>query len=79
MICPDCRGEGHHVLHGHAFTADELDELGPEFFEDMQSGVYDTVCEFCGGPGKVLKDRYEDWAEEQQDRRTRMYESGIYE
>ncbi len=24
-----------------------MDELGPEFYEDYMSGVYDVVCEDC--------------------------------
>jgi len=51
-VCPRCRGEGSHVnpsVDGHGITAEEMDELGPEFFEDYMGGLYDVACERCEG------------------------------
>jgi len=51
-VCPRCRGEGSHVnpsVDGHGITAEEMDEMGPEFFEDYMGGLYDVSCERCHG------------------------------
>lgn len=51
-LCPTCEGRGTHVnrnVDGHGITQDEMDELGPDFFEDYMSGVYDVRCETCNG------------------------------
>lgn len=52
-ICSACRGKGTTSAHLGAFTRDEMDEQGPEFFEDYMAGVYDKACEPCDGSGKV--------------------------
>ena len=48
-VCPVCDGEGKHVNPsidaGGINPADE----DPEFLEDYMSGVYDVVCNHCGG------------------------------
>jgi hypothetical protein len=44
----------------------------PESFEAMMEGVYDVVCELCGGE-RVVED-----SEDAEDRRIRMMESGIW-
>lgn len=51
-VCGECGGRGAHVLHGHAFTESERDEMGEEwydFVEEAQAGVYDTECHTCHG------------------------------
>lgn len=51
-ICPTCEGKGSHVnraIDGNGITGEEMAELGPDFFEDYMSGVYDVRCEECGG------------------------------
>lgn len=76
IVCPDCHGEGHHVLHGAAFTGEDLAELGPEFLDDMKAGVYDTQCDTCHGRTTIPADELDDYYEAVQDARTRWYESG---
>lgn len=76
MVCPDCSGRGCHTLHGHAYTRDELDELGPEFVEDMMAGVYDTSCDTCHGRTTIDKATFADWAELQDMYATMRLESG---
>lgn len=56
IVCPTCEGRGTHVnrnVDGHGITSDEMDELGPDFFEDYMSGVYDVVCTECRGRNVV--------------------------
>tara|TARA_R110002051_G_scaffold9652_2_gene37434 strand:- start:6845 stop:7207 length:363 start_codon:yes stop_codon:yes gene_type:complete len=52
VVCPSCDGSGSTLIpgmRGHAYTSDQLDELGDEFVEAMMGGDYDTVCEECQG------------------------------
>ena len=52
VVCPSCDGSGSTLIpgmRGHAYTSDQLDELGDEFVEAMMGGDYDTVCEECHG------------------------------
>ena len=52
IVCPCCDGSGRSLIdgmQGHAYTDEELDELGEEFFQDMMNGKYDTTCYECGG------------------------------
>ena len=53
-ICSTCNGHGKNSLHLGAYTADEMDEAGPEFEEDYFAGRYDRKCDPCGGTGKVM-------------------------
>ncbi len=48
-VCPRCQGKGTHDCWEGGMTRDEMDEQGPEFFEDYMSGVYDKVCSVCNG------------------------------
>lgn len=62
-VCPRCRGEGSHVnpsVDGHGITAEEMDELGPEFLDDYMGGVYDVRCEQCHGDRVVPACRADD-------------------
>jgi hypothetical protein len=52
-ICGHCRGEGKSSAHLGAFSAEQMNEEGPEFIEDYCSGFYDKTCDHCGGSGKV--------------------------
>lgn len=57
IVCPTCEGRGTHVnrnVDGHGITSDEMDELGPDFFDDYMSGVYDVRCEECHGQRVVV-------------------------
>lgn len=57
-VCPRCRGEGSIVnpsVDGHGITADEMDELGPEFMQDYLDGLYDVRCPRCTGLRVVEK------------------------
>lgn len=51
-ICGTCRGNGKHSLRMGALTQDDIDEMGPDSFEDYMAGHYDAVCEDCED-GKV--------------------------
>lgn len=60
VVCPRCDGEGSHVnpaVDGHGITSDEMDELGPDFFDDYMGGVYDVTCERCKGRRVVRRCR----------------------
>ena len=79
MVCPDCGGEGKHVLHGMAFTSSDIEEAGgDEFVEDMLSGMYDTVCETCGGQRVILKSERQDYYDRLQEAHVMRMESGYY-
>ena len=52
VVCWRCRGTGSHVnpsIDGHGITSDEMNELGPEFFDDYMGGMYDVTCGLCKG------------------------------
>ena len=52
VVCWRCRGTGSHVnpsIDGHGITPDEMNELGPEFFDDYMGGMYDVTCGLCKG------------------------------
>ena len=64
-LCPRCRGAGSHVnpaIDGNGLTREDLDEAGPEFFEDYMAGVYDVACHRCKGE-KVIKELDRDRAD----------------
>ena len=51
-VCWRCRGTGSHVnpsIDGHGITPDEMNDLGPEFFDDYMGGMYDVTCGLCKG------------------------------
>jgi hypothetical protein len=55
-ICENCGGHGHHMnesMRSHAYTQEEMAEEGPEFLDEMQSGMYDVSCKACNGTGRV--------------------------
>jgi hypothetical protein len=52
VICGTCRGHGTSSAYLGAFTADQMDELGPEFRREYAEGFYDRTCDACGGSGK---------------------------
>jgi len=63
-VCPRCGGNGTHVnpaIDGNGITREEMDELGPDFFEDYMTGVYDVTCEECGGKRVVWEIDWEQW------------------
>ena len=49
VVCPQCRGEGSSSLYLGSYTQSEMDEQGPEFYEDYMTGAYDRTCDTCGG------------------------------
>lgn len=73
IVCPTCQGRGVQTLHGHAFTGDELEELGPDFMDDMRDGMYDHPCDTCNGRNVVDEDEYRVMMD---DLRTMRMESG---
>jgi hypothetical protein len=58
-ICSHCQGEGKSSAYLGAFTRSDMDEAGPEFFDDYMAGRYDRACDACDGAGKV---RVVDWS-----------------
>ena len=52
-ICSVCEGRGKSSAYLGAYTQDEMDQQGPEFFEDYIGGVYDRTCDACESTGKV--------------------------
>lgn len=53
QICGHCRGSGKSSAYLGAFTRDDFDQEGPEFFDDYMAGRYDRACDRCDGSGKV--------------------------
>lgn len=53
QICSACNGHGKSSAYLGAFTQSDMDEQGPEFFDDYMSGTYDRSCDRCEGTGKV--------------------------
>ena len=52
-ICISCQGHGKSSAYLGAYTQSEMDEAGPEFFDDYMAGRYDRPCETCDGTGKI--------------------------
>lgn len=78
-VCPRCSGEGRIVnpdVDGHGLTREDFEEAGPEFEQDYFGGVYDIACPECQGLRVVTGAREREYAEEEQDRRTMLLESG---
>ena len=77
-VCPRCEGEGS-TVHPYVSVWTESDRAeDPEGFDDMLRGVYDVPCPECGGKRVVTAEDEADYQEREQDRRTAMYEDGIY-
>ena len=49
VVCGRCDGKGVSTAYLGAYTMEEMDEQGPEFFEDYMSGMYDRQCDRCNG------------------------------
>ena len=49
VVCSRCDGKGASTAYLGAYTMDEMDEVGPEFFDDVRAGLYDRVCDRCDG------------------------------
>ena len=77
VVCPCCDGEGRYVnpaIDGNGISAEEWGEWTDESRENYLTGVYDVVCEECGGENVVLRLRddaplrlrlaWENWEEE---------------
>ena len=68
VVCGRCDGKGTHVnpaVDGDGWTREEMDEQGPEFFEDYMGGVYDVTCHECRGRNVVeeIGERDDTWAD----------------
>ncbi len=48
-ICPTCHGDGTRRLVSEDYVA----EMDSEELQDFFDGKYDTVCDDCGGSGKI--------------------------
>lgn len=58
VICPYCKGQGHHsnpAIDAHGLTPDDFTEAGDYFYEDYFSGKYDVPCDVCKGDGKIRR------------------------
>jgi len=54
VICSACDGHGKSSAYLGAYTQSEMDEQGPEFFEQYMAGGYDKACDACqNGKAKV--------------------------
>tara|TARA_Y100000593_G_C4249652_1_gene306481 strand:+ start:231 stop:707 length:477 start_codon:yes stop_codon:yes gene_type:complete len=58
VICYDCNGNGTTYLgwaskDQPAFTREDFDYEGPDFYQDYMSGQYDAQCPGCRGSGKI--------------------------
>ena len=54
VVCPTCEGKGVHVnraIDGNGLDPHLADD--PDFMRDYMGGVYDVVCEECGGKNVV--------------------------
>lgn len=54
-VCPGCNGKGSHVnraVDGHGISPEEFAE-DPDFAEAYFAGVYDVVCDTCGGDNVI--------------------------
>jgi hypothetical protein len=49
VVCSRCHGEGTHDCWEGGMTGEEMEEQGPEFFEDYMNGVYSKPCTVCEG------------------------------
>jgi hypothetical protein len=79
-VCPKCEGNGTHPHDAlNVWTSDMIAE-DPDSFEEYMRGTYDVPCTRCNGLRviDVSKEAQEDWAEREQDRRTRLMEQGIW-
>jgi hypothetical protein len=54
-ICSACNGRGKSSAYLGAYTADEMHEAGPDFYEEYMAGGYDRICDECDGAGKVKR------------------------
>lgn len=74
VVCYDCGGNGTTYLgwaarDQPAFTREDFDYEGPEFYEDYMEGKYDGMCPCCNGnkvvleiqPEWISKDKKELW------------------
>lgn len=77
-LCPQCQGHGVTVHAAVSVWTESDREEDPEGFEDMLAGHYDVTCPRCRGLRVVDTAREEEFTEEEDDRRTRLMESGIY-
>lgn len=54
-ICSRCEGAGKSSAYLGAFSAERMEEEGPDFQHCYMRGEYDRPCEACDGTGKVLE------------------------
>lgn len=82
-VCYDCSGRGTTYLgwttkDQPAFTREDFDYEGPDFFEDYMSGFYDRPCPTCEGQrvvaeinenlrgrDQIISAAYEEWAKDE--------------
>lgn len=68
-ICPTCHGEGVSVAYLGAYTAEDREEMGEEWYQfadDVRAGLYDRPCHECDGTNVVDVHEHscETWREE---------------
>ena len=69
VTCPMCGGRKTQHLHGASFSGDEMEEMGPEFREDYQAGMYEHPCDHCSGSGKTTRGSWQWHLESEAERR----------
>ncbi len=76
IVCPTCQGHGTHV-HPYlsVWTSDRIEE-DPEGFHEMARGVYDVLCEECGGKRVTTLAEHEVWLTTKEDMKLAMMENG---
>lgn len=55
VVCWRCKGHGIHDAWEGGMTQDEMDEQGPEFYEDYRAGNYMIRCSSCEGDRVLLE------------------------
>ena len=80
MKCSVCNGTGSHVNPSiDANGLSSIDQEDPDFMDNYRSGVYDVVCNNCGGVGSVESDNIAQLEQAAEDRRLAAAEDGDYE
>lgn len=57
-VCSRCEGTGTHTnpsIDGNGLTSSDMEDWDAEDVENYKTGVYDVVCEECGGLRVVLE------------------------
>ena len=85
IVCPECRGEGSILnpeIAGNGYTHDEWEDLGEDFRDNLEAGVYNVNCPCCCGQRVTTRSQHAAYLgnrrETRADRLLALQESGIY-